>query len=152
VVVYRAVWGKSKAITEQADDLELAIKVYRINNNVVSLGGGTIITIEGMNFDTAPSNTLVAIGDIANWFCEVVDITEVQIRCKVPLIHSSFAIQSPINVNVITRLQDYAQLSCNAIADCKITYSTSMTPQLTVPAQARMLIDDEELELHQRTQ
>jgi hypothetical protein len=76
LVVSRIGWGRSRPANPTADDVELGVKIYRINNNVVSLGGGSIITIEGLNFDDDIANTLVSVGEIPNWFCDIVDVTE----------------------------------------------------------------------------
>jgi IPT/TIG domain len=90
LVIVRKGWGRSKPVTDATDDIELAIKVFRVNNNQLSMGGGTIITIEGQNFDTDESSTLVTIGSIYNWICDIIDVTETQIRCKAPPMNVAF--------------------------------------------------------------
>lgn len=89
LVVNRKDWGDSFPATPTTDDFALKIVVSGSSPKLGSIGGGTVITITGENFDTIPGNTLVLIGNIPNWLCEVVDITSTRILCKAPLMHVS---------------------------------------------------------------
>lgn len=67
LVVYRIGWGISKPTTKVTDDdFEVSIKMTGVSPLEGSIGGGTLITITGENFDPSEYSTLVNIGETPN--------------------------------------------------------------------------------------
>jgi hypothetical protein len=62
------------------------------------MGGGTVITISGQNFDTSSSSTLVILGEYVNWFCDVVSVTPNEIKCRTPPKHPEMRLDTPYKI------------------------------------------------------
>jgi IPT/TIG domain len=75
LVVNRKSWGDSYPALSTTDDFALKTVIIGSSPKVGSIGGGTLLTVTGENFDTIPGNTLVIIGNVPNWICEVASIT-----------------------------------------------------------------------------
>lgn len=52
--------------------------------NEGSIYGGTVVTITGRNFYPDVGSTYVVLGDVPNNFCNILYISETEIRCKMP--------------------------------------------------------------------
>lgn len=77
LVVFRKGWGVSRPATKDTDDdFDVTIKMTGMSPKEGSIAGGTLITITGSNFDPTTNSTLVIIGEIANWMCDVISVTE----------------------------------------------------------------------------
>jgi hypothetical protein len=57
--------------TDGSDRFTYKVSVISVSPTTGSINGGTLLTISGENFATEAQQTLVFIGDTANWFCSV---------------------------------------------------------------------------------
>jgi hypothetical protein len=109
---------------ETTNDFDLSIIANSLSPQTGSVGGGTLITISGKNFDATGSSTLVILGEYVNWFCDIVSITSTQIQCKTPPKHEQMNLDTPYKVQIITRLQDEAKVD----SSCTFSYAYNLSP------------------------
>lgn len=95
-----------------------------------------MLTITGSNFSPASQQTLVYIGDTLNWFCNIESITSTQIKCRTPMISSSYSPGTAVNVYASTRL--IIINSCPSGA-CTFTYlDAAVSPKITTISSANV--------------
>lgn len=73
VIVTRTNYGKSSVAADANNDFSYKIVVTGVTPNTGSIGGGTPITITGLNFKEG--DTQVFIGDGKNMLCEITSVT-----------------------------------------------------------------------------
>lgn len=82
--------GNSVPATVGADQFSYVFTITSISPTTGSYFGGTLLTLTGINFSPAYSDTLAYVGDKLNNFCLIESITETQIKCRTPEISSSY--------------------------------------------------------------
>ena len=68
--------GDSVPATVGADQFSYVVKITSISPTTGSYNGGTLLTLTGVNFSPAYSDTLAYVGDTLNNFCLIESITE----------------------------------------------------------------------------
>lgn len=94
--------------------------------NSGSVGGGTEITITGINFING--DTQVFIGDGVNMLCKIKTISNTQIVCVTPPSNGDSIYNSPVDIIVVERLTEESNTICGSGNTCTFNYDNSVTP------------------------
>ena len=137
LVVWRNGFGNSIAATVGADSFTYEVVVNSISPITGNYYGGTLVTIDGINFATGSQETLVFVGDQLNQMCKIETITTTQITCRTPAIHQNDVadgkVNTPLDVKVATRLVQLSTcggtctFAYNALASSPILNSVTPT-------------------------
>jgi hypothetical protein len=96
--------GDSRPGSSGADQFAYSVSITSVSPSTGSYFGGTLLTIKGINFSPAYSDTLVYIGDTPNWFCTIESITTTQISCRTPPISKYYDINETVAIVISTKL------------------------------------------------
>ncbi len=80
------------------------LSISSISPSSGSYYGGTLLTINGVNFVNDLTITQVYIGFSLNWNCKIESISSTLIKCRTPNISSEYTPGTPVDVVVTSRL------------------------------------------------
>ncbi len=84
--------GDSQPANSGSDLFTYDFAITSVSPSSGSYFGGTLLTITGVNFSPAYSDTLVYIGSTLNWFCSIESITKTEIKCRTPQMSSAYEV------------------------------------------------------------
>jgi hypothetical protein len=122
--------GMAMPNSTSCNDFTYELVITSITPTSGSFNGGTLIHLQGINFDTAMDETLVFVGIAINWFCNVESLNTTDILCRTPPAGPDYNISQPQAVVLTNRLM--VDNTCANANSCLFNYiSSASSPTLT---------------------
>ena len=126
------------AATNGSNLFTYELSISSISPTTGSIGGGSLITVTGVNFSPDPLDNLVFIGDQLNQLCIIETVTTTQITCRTPSKDEFYP--TGIALHVILNSKLIMESVCTGV--CNFTFIDTNTPNITDLSSAVVTIED----------